>query len=248
MIQDLYLGCFCFGSLFAALSLLTGGRARGHHQSHSHMWRSAHSHSRVTPAHSLKSPSVHHCARVSAQGVKTVADAHNTKGEAYINCGASKGETDKEPIEQAYFLLMGILNPMSISMAVFFFGASGLAILRYMPGFTPSLTYLPAATGAVLGTAVLQGALGWFADRLENSSTNSLADAIGTTGEVTVSIPVGKTGEVLFVLGQGRKNYSAKSFDPQKEIKRGTRVLIVNLENNVVYVDPIEELEPSPVN
>lgn len=160
--------------------------------------------------------------------------------QTYLNTTQS-AETDNLYLEQAFFFLMGIINPMSIALMIFFFGATGLLILRYLPGI-PTENLWPALVGALLASSVTQHLLGWIAAKVENPELHLSDDVVGSVGEISVTIQPGKLGEVVFVLGLGRKNYQAKAMDPNKQIKRGTRVLIIDFEDNIAWVEAEEDL------
>ena len=66
-------------------------------------------------------------------------------------------------------------------------------------------------------------------------------DAIGHVAEVSASIGQGGTGEVTYVIGTTRFNAAAKSASSSETIKRGSKVLIVEREGHLVYVEPYQE-------
>lgn len=130
---------------------------------------------------------------------------------------------------------------MSLATFVFFFGAAGLLILRQMPWLmVPS--WQPASVVAVLITMQVQNLMSWIVAALDTCGSSTLEEAIGTIGEVSVSIPCGKTGEVVFVLGQKKRNYPARSSaSTASDLKRGTRVVVTDIDNNIVFVERYDE-------
>lgn len=177
----------------------------------------------------------------SGRGADISGVAQKAGSELFINA-SREVETESNFTEQLYFSAMGVLNPMALALFIFFFGASGLIVTRYSPGLGAT-SGIPAGVAGLLMTMVIQNCLGWFASKLENSVVNLLDDAIGLVGEITVSIATGRTGEVMFVLNQGRRNYAAKALDPAAEIKRGAKVLIVDREEDLMFVQPFDELD-----
>jgi len=82
--------------------------------------------------------------------------------------------------------------------------------------------------------------VGWVAQQL-NAPGNvfRMSDALGQTAEITLSIPAAGTGEIVVLLGKSRRYYAAKSKDPHAEIKRGSKVKIVDIAVSTMYVEPI---------
>lgn len=83
--------------------------------------------------------------------------------------------------------------------------------------------------------------VGWVAEQL-NAPGNvfRLSDAVGQTAEITLSIPAGGTGELVVLLGKTRKYYAAKCKDSLLEVKRGSKVKIVDIAVNTMFVEPTE--------
>jgi hypothetical protein len=182
-----------------------------------------------------------HLAETHGMHLPHVSSHGEPLGETYVNCHDTALESEIDYKDQVFFFLMGILNPMSIAMSIFLFGASGLVILNYFPNMTKD-SLIPAGFAALVLTMLFQNLLGMFAAKVENSALHILDDAIGSIGEITVPIPQGKTGEVMFVLGEGRKNYSAKCLNADKDIKRGTKVVIIDLEDSLALVEPCDDI------
>lgn len=67
----------------------------------------------------------------------------------------------------------------------------------------------------------------------------------GTLGRVTVRIPVGGTGEVVYAQGGARKSAAARDADGQ-EIGRGTEVVVLRYERGVAYVRPWDRFGSDP--
>ena len=83
--------------------------------------------------------------------------------------------------------------------------------------------------------------ISWLGQKL-NSSGNvfRMEDAKGALAEVSTPIPRGGVGEVTVIVGQTRKNYSAKAVRPEEEFNRGTRVRIAEVGVSTMYVEAIK--------
>ncbi len=74
----------------------------------------------------------------------------------------------------------------------------------------------------------------------ESSTSISVKDLEGKTGEVITTIPAIGMGEVLISSSHGSRSETAISFDKQ-EIKQGKTVVIVEVKDQLVYVSELEE-------
>lgn len=108
---------------------------------------------------------------------------------------------------------------------------------------TNTSDYLKQAVNLFADTTTnILDTVAWVANQL-NSPGNlyKIGDAIGKTAEISLSIPPGETGELAVFMGQTRKHYPAKGTDPSIEFKRGTKVQIVDVAVNTMYVKSIDE-------
>ncbi len=136
---------------------------------------------------------------------------------------------------------MRVLSPMSAAIFLFWFGMAGVFMMHYFSALG-QLSLAPAAVASFVATTLTQKMMGAFLGKLKPTGGLSLEQSIGTIGELTVSIPENGTGEVLFMLGDSRCNYPAKAAKAGATIKRATRVVILNIENRIVYVEPYDDL------
>lgn len=151
----------------------------------------------------------------------------------------SSKTTDSHLFENVYLAFLGVFNPMFLSLFLFGFGASGLVIERALR-ITEDLGMAVAAAAALFIAFQLQNFMGWFSAKLECSTVESVDDNLGSTGEVTITIPQGKFGEITLVVGLTKTNYPAKAYDPDLTIKKGTQVFVVELEQGIAIVDVLE--------
>lgn len=134
---------------------------------------------------------------------------------------------------------LDFLHPMVLIGGITIFGGSGIMLSRY--------THMEPVPVAILSLmiAIAISILVYFAyvkpmKNSENSTGFSIKDLVGKIGEVTVSIPVSGYGEVLLRVGAGNTNQIAASLD-QSEIPTGTRVVVGETKDGVLYVFPYEE-------
>ncbi len=118
--------------------------------------------------------------------------------------------------------------------------ATKLARGRLLP-FLGLLTLVPAAVVGLVSVIVMRNVFSYLTAKLNVSNTVKSTDAIGHVAEVSASIVQGGTGEVTYVIGTTRCNAAAKSASSSETIKRGSKVLIVEREGHLVYVEPYQE-------
>ncbi|WP_208589570.1 NfeD family protein [Gracilibacillus suaedae] len=75
----------------------------------------------------------------------------------------------------------------------------------------------------------------------ESSTSISIHDLEGQVGEVITTIPAQGMGEVFISSTSGSRNETAKSFD-QTIIKQGQQVVVVKVEDQILYVSELDEL------
>lgn len=128
-----------------------------------------------------------------------------------------------------------LLNGSSFVGGLTWFGAAGFILVR-LGWFS-----LPVALIAALAV----GALGWYAIArylgmiLKGEVEMDPADyrLEGTLGKISVGIPSGGTGEVLFEKGGTRRSESARAIGPEA-IPRGSEVVITAYQDGFATVQP----------
>jgi len=131
-----------------------------------------------------------------------------------------------------------LLNASSVVGALTWFGAAGYVLLRLGNWALP---------GAVLG-ALLAGAAGWYLiarflglvlkGEVEMNPDDYRLE--GTLGQMTVSIPAGGTGEVVFEKGGVRRSEAARAL-AGAAIPRGSEVVITSYLDGFATVQPWSE-------
>lgn len=129
------------------------------------------------------------------------------------------------------------------------FGAAGYILVRFA-GWPVPLVIAAAIFTGILGAILI--AL-FLAKVLAGERTMDPRDyrLEGTVGRITISIPAGGAGEVVFSKGGVRRSEAARSVAGQA-IARETEVVIMRYERGVAAVQPWDELvppasEPSPL-
>ncbi len=138
--------------------------------------------------------------------------------------------------------LLGLLSPMSIAMLLTFFGAFGLLFDRLMP-WLGIFTAVPAALISMAISNVFKYAVRWLIVHGNVSTECKVEETVGQVGEIITPIQAGRAGEVTYVVGSKRYHSTAKPAKEGIEFKRGSKVLITEIKDHVVYVDEYNLLE-----
>lgn|SRR5512138_95971 len=135
-----------------------------------------------------------------------------------------------------------LLSVRSLAAAAAIFGATGLALDRYMPGVLAALPALVAGFGA----AVLNAYLTRLMLRAQSDGSLRLANAVGATGRVYLPVPAAGegTGLVQFEL-QGRTVELSARTRESAVLPTGTSVLVVAVDpaGETVEVVPTSSIE-----
>ena len=138
--------------------------------------------------------------------------------------------------------ILSSLSPFSLSVFLTFFGIAGLFIYFFMP----SLAFWTMPAAAVISFVITRQvlfALSWMVAKMHVSSEAKAEDIIGQIATVCLSIDAGHTGEVTYVVGQSLYNSPARANDNKSVFKKGSKVIICDLRDNVVFVEPLSEAE-----
>ena len=174
----------------------------------------------------------HHSAHSSA-----LADQIAQEGQL----GAAKARTRRyDSGETFYWKVVSFLSPTKLSLIAFFTGAAGLFILKAFPGLG-ILSLLPALPIGYLLARILLNILNSFVSRLHASTNFSQDSLVGTVGELVLSIEPGKTGEVVLISKSGRHSAPARSNSSDQEIKKLSKVIVVDCREGVFYVEPMTD-------
>lgn len=136
------------------------------------------------------------------------------------------------------FMAHGVLDPVVIGGALTSFGGTGILLTEYST-VHPALIFILALMAAILLSLLIFLAYVKPLRNSENSTGFSIHDLSGKIGEVITPVPANGYGEVLVKIGAGNTNQIAASFD-HEEIQSGTRVVVVEVKNDTLYVARFE--------
>ena len=139
-------------------------------------------------------------------------------------------------------MIIATLSPMRIAIWLTFFGLTGLFVSRALP-FLHFLSIIPAFFAGMLMAQLFSGLICWAIDRFQSPSLHGNDDLIGTLATVNTPMASDKTGEIVYVIDSTRCNLPARPVgaDAGAEIKRGAKVMIVEIKNNVALVEPVTD-------
>ncbi|HEY9756921.1 MAG TPA: hypothetical protein V6C97_17275 [Oculatellaceae cyanobacterium] len=133
--------------------------------------------------------------------------------------------------------LLGLLNPLSIATFLTFFGMVGVIVSI---GFKlPEIISLPIAVVAGwLAVQVVVHTIAWLFETMGSSSEARMEDLVGRMAEVTVPISAGKVGEITYIIKSKRYASPAKAIDPTQPLTKRTKVMISELQDHLMLVEP----------
>jgi membrane protein implicated in regulation of membrane protease activity len=165
------------------------------------------------------------------------ADLHLSTGHA--SHATHHGSQEPAPSADADHTPLPIFNISSLLAFATWFGAAGFVLTRFA-GWPSLLALIPAvlmgAAGAVLIAAFIRKLVA--GEQVMRARDYRLE---GTIGRVTVSIPAGGVGEVVFSQAGRRRSEAARSLSG-RPIPRDTEVVILDYERGIAAVQPWDEL------
>ncbi|HET9017239.1 MAG TPA: hypothetical protein VFN57_16670 [Thermomicrobiaceae bacterium] len=214
--ETFFLACFVFGALFTVASAVLGFLGVGARLPHG-----AHV---SDGGHELPLPHLEHGLHLGhdAQAGHGPA-AHEAPAAAQLHAPASH---------------LPLLNLSSLLAFLTWFGAAGYLVLHV--GGAPLLLALPVAVvvGAIGGLLIARFLGAVMAGEREMNPADYVLE--GTLARVTVSIPAGGVGEVVFSKAGIRRSEGARSASGHA-IPRATEVVILDYARGVAVVQPWNE-------
>jgi membrane protein implicated in regulation of membrane protease activity len=129
---------------------------------------------------------------------------------------------------------------MSISIFLAFFGLCGYAVGYLFPAIG-YFALIPATLAGFAMINIFKSMIGAMM-RYGTSSTHIRSDdLIGHVAEVLIPIAENRPGEVTYVI-QSKIYSSAARSKPGTPINKGTKVMIVERDGPVVFVEPYKNL------
>lgn len=140
---------------------------------------------------------------------------------------------------------LGPFSPLVIAFFLTTFGASGILLSK-----APVLGTLSILFAGVISVLLAWGFISFFNRVLGSMAVSSevrVASLIGMEAEVTVAIPAQGVGEIAYIAMGSRSTAPARSEEPIP-IPRYATVHIARIAGNMLYVRPIPEEQPEPLN
>lgn len=147
------------------------------------------------------------------------------------------GESDSLPAH------LPVFNASALLAFLAWFGAAGYLLTRFS-GW-PLVLILPLAILAGLAAALIVGAILGAVLRGERVMRPEDYRLDGTPARVTVRIPAGGVGEIVFTKAGARRGEAARSLDGG-EIPRDAEVVIIDYTGGIALVETLEQLLSRP--
>lgn len=223
VIGDVYLVCCAVGTIYLLAGAFLGHLSDGGGGHGIHIDSHAHGIGHDTHGHAGHS------------GHGDLADLNPSPSKVAIIPSMFRGR-----VNPTRFLL-SFLSPMTIAVFLAFFGISGIFALKILPWLS-LWSLVPAAICSLMITGQVMRALGWMIRQMNVTSQADVSDLIGQRADVTVPIQGGEVGEVVFVIGLSRYNKSARALNPETSFAQGSKVIISDIDDHVLLVEPWNEL------
>lgn len=146
-------------------------------------------------------------------------------------------------IEHAFESLFGdlhlpFLQPTVLVSGITAFGGAGVLLSEYTDFSSLWVILLALGSAFIISISVFF----LYIKPMQNSEVSlsySIQDLVGSIGEVSITIPAKGCGEVIVKAGIGNTNHIASSWD-EIEIPQDTRVVVVEVKGDTLYVTPLE--------
>lgn len=207
-----------------------GTHSASHHQS----GPSSHSGARAKLSiHSSDSPS-HDAKPTHGLDKQNLAD-QNSKNLSVSQAGRSYSSPQVSPL---YLKILDLLSPTKLACFAFLFGAIGFLSAKILPGY---LSLVPAVFLSWFLSRLMFEFMGAFLSSMYSSTNFRKESLVGALGELTVSIEKGSIGEVLVSTGNSRYTSRAKCLGQDETIKKLTRVIVIDIKDDIFIVEPFED-------
>jgi membrane protein implicated in regulation of membrane protease activity len=143
---------------------------------------------------------------------------------------------------QLYFTLLGIFSPLTVSVFIGFFGSVGF-ITWHLAHWLGYITLIPAIISGIVATNLIKHLTSVIVSKLAASSLTKMHEGVGRIAQVNTPIQNGRIGEVSYVIGHTRVNASAKPAHDGEEFARGAKVMIVETDGPVVFVEAARDID-----
>ncbi len=148
--------------------------------------------------------------------------------------GHHMGHTDGDGVHQG----LPLLNVSSLVAFLTWFGAAGFLLLRFASWPAP-LAAIGGVAAGLAGAVLIASFLGVLL-RGEREMDPRDYRLEGTIARVTVTIPAGGTGEIVFSKAGSRRSEAARNLTGAP-IPRGAEVVVIEYAHGVASVQPWDE-------
>jgi hypothetical protein len=217
--ESVFLGCFLFGLLMVAASALLGFAHLALPGGHEATALGPHAGTDAGAAH-------------PGHGAASDSGAAHGQGHGGAGHGADAGGGRVLPL----------WNVSSLLAFLMWFGAAGYVAMRFT-GLSAGLALVPAVGLGVAGGLLVSAFLG-FVLRGESWMRPGEYRLEGTLARVTVGIPTGGTGEIVFTKGQHQRVEGARALDGSA-ITRGQEVVVIEYQRGLALVQTWEAFKRS---
>lgn len=146
-------------------------------------------------------------------------------------------------IEHAFESLVGdlhlpFLQPTILVSGLTVLGGAGILLTKYTTLSALWVILLAVVAAIIISTFVFF----LYIKPMQNSEVSlsySIHDLVGSIAEVSIAIPAKGCGEVIVKKGIGHSNHIASSWDKQN-IPQDTRVVVVEVSDDTLYVTPLD--------
>ncbi|HEY9790473.1 MAG TPA: hypothetical protein V6D22_08745 [Candidatus Obscuribacterales bacterium] len=203
--------------------------AAGHAGAHG---SAGHASSHAAPAHGTSG----HAA--GAHGSGQASAAHSGAGtEPELMSLATAHVHPHGKNQDRIIVLITLFNPSTVAAFAAWFGACGLFAWRLFPALPVEYTLVIAVVAGLLGTKFILHMMSTMSSRMYSSASFSKDSLIGYEAEVTVSLQAGRTGEIACIARGPSYTISARCLLPEGSFKRGDRVIISDIRDDIAYVE-----------
>jgi hypothetical protein len=130
------------------------------------------------------------------------------------------------------------LHPTTVVGAITAFGGAGILLVKYSAFGGAPLIAIAIAAALIVSIAVHLGIVIPM-EHSESSIAFSIQDYRGMHGLVCIPIPARGHGQVMVKMGASNTTQIAASFD-ETEIPKGADIVVVEVQNGVLYVSAID--------
>ena len=139
------------------------------------------------------------------------------------------------------------LSPLMLATLGTLFGGLGfvsLGVLKFIPVIPQSIADVVSIFVSLALAVILSSYFSYFLVKLfvgsETSTNVRSASLIGREGQTTLGFAAGKMGEISYYLGGSSQTNMAQLVEGVEQVKKGQRVEIVSMSDNILFVRPLE--------